>query len=51
VVAERFVDWTDQLPVLARGTDQVVLDPEARRHPRAAPGRGHRVTLKSRDFK
>jgi error-prone DNA polymerase len=51
VVAERFVDWTDQLPVLARGTDQVVLDPAPRGRSRADPGRGHRVTLRSRDFK
>ncbi|MFE0753104.1 error-prone DNA polymerase [Inquilinus sp. NPDC058860] len=51
VVAERFVDWTDQLPVLARGTDQVVLDPGHQSRPRADPARGHRVTLKSRDFK
>ncbi|WP_026869434.1 error-prone DNA polymerase [Inquilinus limosus] len=51
VVAERFVDWTDQLPVLARGTDQVVLDPAPQSRPRTAAGRGHRVTLKSRDFR
>ena len=51
VVAERFVDWSDQLPVLARGTDQVVLDPASQGRPRTAAGRGHRVTLKSRDFK
>jgi error-prone DNA polymerase len=51
VVAECFVDWTDQLPVLARGTDQVVLDPGHQARPRADPSRGHRVTLRSRDFK
>ena len=51
VVAEHFVDWSDQLPVLARGTDQVVLDPAHRTRARAGTARGHRVTLKSRDFK
>ncbi|MGO4721805.1 MULTISPECIES: error-prone DNA polymerase [unclassified Inquilinus] len=51
VVVERFVDWSDQLPVLAKGTDQVVLDPAHQGRPRAEAGRGHRVTLRSRDFK
>jgi error-prone DNA polymerase len=39
------------VPVLARGTDQVVLDPAHQGRPRAEAGRGHRVTLRSRDFK